>query len=68
MSHLKKAELIEEVVYMPSPVGYRRHGRPHLHLDTWIGLYESVTPGVEGADNATARLDLANEPNLMPCC
>ncbi len=27
MPHLKKAELIEGVVYMPSPVRYKGHGR-----------------------------------------
>jgi Uma2 family endonuclease len=62
MPNLKKAELIEGVVYMPSPVRLRRHGRPHLRLVTWIGIYEGVTPGVIAADNATTRLDLDNEP------
>src|SRR5271154_7532306 len=62
MPHLKKAELIEGVVYVPSPVRYRRHGRPHGHVITWMGVYEAGTPGVEMADNATARLDLDNEP------
>jgi Uma2 family endonuclease len=62
MPDLKKAELIEGVVYMPSPVRHRRHGRPHNHLGTWLGLYEAYTPGVESSDNATARLDLENEP------
>lgn len=62
MPGLRKAELIEGVVYMPSPVRYRRHGRPHAHLITWLGVYESCTPGVETADNSTARLDLDNEP------
>ena len=28
MPHLKKAELIEGVVYVPSPVRYRHHGAP----------------------------------------
>src|SRR5947207_1178608 len=62
MPHLKRAELIEGVVYMPSPVRFRRHGRPSRHLSTWLGVYEAATPGVEGGDNTTARLDLANEP------
>lgn len=61
MPHLKKAELIEGVVYMPSPVRHRHHGRPHLHLMTWLGTYEAATPGVEGGDNATVRLDLDND-------
>ena len=62
MPELKKAELIEGVVYMPSPVRLRRHGSPHFRLVTWLGTYEGATPGVIGADNATTRLDLDNEP------
>lgn len=62
MPHLKKAELIEGVVYVPSPVRIRRHGHPNRHLSTWMGNYEAATPGVEGGDNTTARLDLLNEP------
>jgi hypothetical protein len=29
MPNLKKAELIEGVVYVPSPLRHYRHGRPH---------------------------------------
>src|SRR5690242_18786909 len=32
MPHLKKAELIEGVVYMPSSVRLRSHGNPHGRL------------------------------------
>lgn len=62
MPNLKKAELIEGVVYMPSAVRHRRHGRPNSHLINWLGHYEAATPGVESADNTTARLDLDNVP------
>ncbi|MEW4570678.1 Uma2 family endonuclease [Tautonia sp. JC769] len=62
MPELKKAELIEGVVYMGSPVRLRNHGRPHSHLVTWLGTYEAATQGVLVADNATVRLDLDNEP------
>ena len=62
MPALRKAELIEGVVYMPSPVRYRRHGRPHAQLIGWLIHYEAGTPGVETADNSTTRLDLDNEP------
>jgi len=62
MQHVKKAELIEGIVYMPSPVRVRKHGIPHNHLGTWLGLYVSETPGVECCDNSTVRLDLDNEP------
>jgi Uma2 family endonuclease len=57
-----KAELLEGVVYMPSPVRVLRHGQPHALLVTWLGIYRSGTPGIIIADNASMRLDLDNEP------
>src|SRR5882672_24897 len=62
MPHLKKAELIEGVVYMPSPVRYRHHGAPHALLIGWLVQYAAGTPGVAVSDNSTVRLDLDNEP------
>lgn len=62
MPHLKKAELIEGVVYVPSPVRHRAHSHPHIHIANWLGHYEAGTPGVEAGDNGTVRLDLDNEP------
>jgi Uma2 family endonuclease len=62
MPHLKKAELIEGVVYVPSPVRHRQHGSPHVQLISWLGHYQASTPGVEAGDNSTVRLDLDNEP------
>lgn len=62
MPHLKKAELIEGVVYVPSPVRHRQHGSPHAHLVVWLGQYAAHTPGVEVGDNSSVRLDLDNEP------
>lgn len=60
--HLERAELIEGVVYMPSPVRLRLHGRPHSHLTGWLAVYESRTPGLLTGDNTTTRLDSDNEP------
>ena len=57
-----KAELIEGVVYVASPVRVRNHGRPHAQVMTWLGVYYVATPGVDFADNTTTRLDLDNEP------
>jgi Uma2 family endonuclease len=57
-----KAELIEGVVYVASPVRYTSHGEPHTHIITWLGTYCAATPGVGVADNATVRLDPFNEP------
>jgi Uma2 family endonuclease len=61
MSHVKKAELIEGVVYMPSPVSHGDHGRPHHDLNGWLFVYRTATPGVDGGDNSTVRLDADNE-------
>jgi Uma2 family endonuclease len=66
MPHLKKAELIEGVVHVPSPVRQRFHGRQHSHLNCWLSVYEANTPGTEVGDNSTVRLDLDNMP--QPDC
>ncbi len=60
MPHIKKAELIEGVVYMPSPVSVS-HSRCHGQVITWLGTYCAETPGVDVNDNATVRLDMDNE-------
>jgi Uma2 family endonuclease len=62
MPDLKKAELIEGVVYVPSVVGIKRHAEPHAAIVTWLGVYMAATPGIMLGDNATVRLDLDNEP------
>lgn len=60
MPHLKKAELIEGVVYMPSPIR-TNHGRPHAAIMAWLGYYWVATPGVDLLDNVTFRVDDDNE-------
>lgn len=57
-----KAELIEGVVYVASPVRVRNHGRPHAYIMGWLIAYVAATPKVDIADNSTVRLDLDNEP------
>lgn len=59
---IKKAELIEGVVHMPSPVRFAGHGEPHGVILAWLVTYCAFTPGIRAADNATIRLDLDNEP------
>ena len=66
MPEVKKAELIEGTVFMPSPAHFKQHGRPHQLMATWLGTYEVHTPGVEGGIDATVRLDEDNEP--QPDC
>ncbi len=59
---IKKAELIEGVVYMPTPVRFEEHGQPHFTLITWLGTYCATTLGISpGGDNVTVRLDFENE-------
>src|SRR5947209_5642944 len=61
MTRLKKAELIEGVVYMPSPVSMR-HSNPQSKMTYLLVAYESATPGTQMGDNATIRLDQDNVP------
>jgi Uma2 family endonuclease len=58
---IKKAELVEGVVYMPSPIRFEQHAEPHSWIVTWLGVYIAATPGVRMGDNTTVRLDFENE-------
>ena len=62
MSGIKKAELLEGVVYMPSPVRFEAHSEPHLHVAGWLTTYLAETPGVRGGADGSIRLDLGSEP------
>ncbi|MEX2175507.1 MAG: Uma2 family endonuclease [Pirellulaceae bacterium] len=62
MPDVKKAELIEGVVYMASPVSNDDHAAPHAALMMWLGVYWAMTPGVQAGDNGTLHLDLDNDP------
>lgn len=61
-SHIKKAELVEGVVYVAAPLRFRSHGKPHGDLITWLGNYKTATPGAELGIEPTLRLDLDNQP------
>ncbi|MBN9119946.1 MAG: Uma2 family endonuclease [Planctomycetes bacterium] len=60
MPEVKKAELIDGVVYMPALS--IDHGVSHFDLITWLGMYRMLTRGTEGADNASVRFDDDNMP------
>ncbi len=62
MPALKKAELIEGVVYLASPLRFESHAKPHGHLITWLGVYQAATPQVQMGIEPTVRLDIDNEP------
>jgi Uma2 family endonuclease len=48
----KRAELLEGVVYMPSPVG-KPHGKTDWMVAAWLGVYASATPGCDGSVEST---------------
>jgi Uma2 family endonuclease len=58
--HLK-AELIEGVVYMASPVRINSHAEPHAAMMAWLSTYWVATRGTQLFDNGTVRLDADNE-------
>jgi len=61
MPNLKKAELVEGIVYMVPPLRVESHAKPHAQIMTWLGTYWAATPAILLADNATVRLDNHNE-------
>ncbi len=62
MADVTGAQLVEGVVYMPSPVRAKKHGEPHFDLNGWLYVYRAHTPGVRGGDNSSLRLDMVNMP------
>ncbi len=68
-----RAELIDGVVHMPSPVG-RAHGRAQVPVIVWLDYYAENTPGVEVLDNTTTMLGWKSEPQpdgmlrILPEC
>jgi Uma2 family endonuclease len=62
MPQLKKAELIEGIVYMASPLRAKAHSSPHGDIMGWLWTYKAATPGIDLYDNPTLRLDADNEP------
>jgi len=74
MPEVKKAELINGVVYMASPLRIDRHGEPDNLIQTWLGVYSIATPGVKSASNSTTRLGPDDVPQpdallrILPEC
>jgi Uma2 family endonuclease len=64
---IKKAELVEGVVYVASPVSSRFHGRPHARVMGWLTTYCAKHPEVYLAVDATLRLDARNEVQPDAC-
>jgi Uma2 family endonuclease len=58
---IKKAELVQGVVYVSSPVRYGAHARLHARVIGWLSAYTALMPDVEVADDATVKLDEDSE-------
>jgi len=63
---IKRAELIEGVVYVSSPVG-ADHGLPHASVMGWLYVYKARTPGVALADNTTVFIGDDSEVQPDAC-
>jgi len=59
-SDVSLAELIDGIVYMPSPATHR-HADPHTLMILWVRHYAAYTDHVEALAKATVRLDYDNE-------
>jgi Uma2 family endonuclease len=63
---IKRAELVEGVVFVSSPVG-PLHAKPHGAVMLWLGTYQARTPGVEMMDNVSLRPGGENEVQPDAC-
>jgi Uma2 family endonuclease len=64
---IKKAELVEGVVYVASPVRADMHGEPHASIIGWLTVYRARNPDIRLDDNATVLLDADNEVQPDAC-
>lgn len=58
--NIRRAELIEGVVYVASPV-YLPHADAQMKIITWLGVYQSKMSGVSAAGEMSIELDGENE-------
>lgn len=58
---IKRAELVQGVVYVSSPVRNDYHGVQQSSIVGWLVAYFAETPGVSVGDNTTTLLDGVNE-------
>jgi Uma2 family endonuclease len=61
-SNIKKAELIEGLVYVASPLRFTPHAKPHSQIIGWLITYQSMRTDLEVGIEPTVRLDADNEP------
>lgn len=63
---IKKAELVQGVVYVASPTRHRAHGKPHSASVGWLFAYAAQASGVQSSDNATVYL--GDDTEVQPDC
>lgn len=61
---IRRAELIQGVVYVASPLRVRSHGQPHSLADLWLGTYAARDPALHVSIDST--LYLSNDDELQP--
>jgi Uma2 family endonuclease len=61
-SNIKKAELIEGIVYVASPLRFTPHAEPHGRIIGWLIAYQAMASGLKVGIEPTVRLDADNEP------
>jgi Uma2 family endonuclease len=66
LPNVKNAELVDGVVFMPSPVG-NTHSSAHAAIVGWLFAYCAATRGVRLGDNVTVRLDATSEVQPDAC-
>jgi Uma2 family endonuclease len=66
---VRKAQLIEGFVHMPSPVNATHHAKPDGIIQLWLGTYSLDFPDLEVYPNATLILDGDNavQPDAILC-
>ncbi len=66
---VRKAQLIEGFVHMPSPVNATHHAKPDGIIQLWLGTYSLDFPELEVYPNATLVLDGDNavQPDAILC-
>jgi len=59
---LERVELIEGVVYMPSPIRFEGHAREQMIALAWLDAYAARHPDVQCSPPGSVLLDDQNEP------
>ncbi len=64
---IRKAELVQGVVYVASPVKVPQHADPSNLMNVWLGAYAATRPGVIASGNGSVRLSDTDvvQPDVM---